>query len=296
MKDFLTNGQRVELRRQHRQERERRHADRIKAILLLDKGWSYEQFAEALLLDDSTLRDYESRFLCGGVKNLVEDGYQGKVSKLTAKQESVLVEHLTEQLFHTTKEIVAYVELTFGVIYKIGGMLNLLHRLGFSYKKTKIIPGKADPEKQVKFLECYEELKKGLKPGDKVYFMDGCHPYHNPETAYAWIPTGAEKEIRSNTGRQRININGALDVQEKELIFRTDDSINGQSTIELLKQIEARNPDAESIFIIADNARYYRSRLVQEYLATSQKDVVATLVQSANPGATEYLPICNIGK
>ena len=274
MKDFLSNGQRVDLKRQHRGERERRHADRIKAILLLDKGWCYEQVAEALLLDDSTIRDYENRFLGGGVKELVEDGYRGKESKLTVEQEVGLVKHLTEQLFHTTKEIVAYVEQTFGVVYKIGGMLHLLHRLGFSYKKTKIIPGKADPEKQEEFLQHYEELKNGLKPGDKIYFMDGCHPHHNPEPAYAWVRTGTEKEICSNTGRQRININGALNVQEQELIFRTDDSINGQSTIELLKQIEVRNPDAESIFIIADNARYYRSRLVQDFLETSRVQII----------------------
>ena len=91
MKDFLSNEQRVDLKRQHRAERGRRHADRIKAILLLDKGWRYEQVAEVLLLDDSTIRDYENRFLNGGVKKLIEDGYRGKESKLTVEQEAEVV-------------------------------------------------------------------------------------------------------------------------------------------------------------------------------------------------------------
>ncbi|TLD42154.1 MAG: hypothetical protein JETT_1551 [Candidatus Jettenia ecosi] len=49
MKDFLSLEQRKELRRVHKKERSRRTADRIKAILLLDSGWTYEQVAEALL-------------------------------------------------------------------------------------------------------------------------------------------------------------------------------------------------------------------------------------------------------
>lgn len=274
MKNFLSDNQRIEFRMHHRREFERRHADRIKAILLLDSGWSYERISEALLLDDSTIRSYESRFFSGGLQELLDDGYVGKSSKLTVEQEAELVKYLTEHLFHTTKEVIVQVEQKFGVTYKNGGMLHLLHRLGFSYKKTKVIPGKADPEKQEEFLKRYDELKNGLKPGDKIYFMDGCHPHHNPTAAYAWIPTGTDKEIRSNTGRQRININGALNVQEQELIFRTDDSINGQSTIELLKQIEAKNPEAENIFVIADNARYYRSKIVREFLDTSRIQIV----------------------
>ncbi len=54
MKIFLTEQKRQELRFQHRTERDRRVADRIKAILLSDKGWTYQQIATALLLDEET--------------------------------------------------------------------------------------------------------------------------------------------------------------------------------------------------------------------------------------------------
>ena len=32
-------------------------------------------------------------------------------------------------------------------------MVDLLHQLGFTYKKPKIIPGKADADKQMEYLE-----------------------------------------------------------------------------------------------------------------------------------------------
>lgn len=52
MKDFLTSEEKETLRKQHRRERDRRVADRIKAVLLSDKGWSYRHIAEALMLDE----------------------------------------------------------------------------------------------------------------------------------------------------------------------------------------------------------------------------------------------------
>ncbi|SCZ87206.1 hypothetical protein NSMM_980023 [Nitrosomonas mobilis] len=44
-----------------------------------------------------------------------------------------------------------------------------------------------------------------------------------------------------------------------------DDTINAQSTINLLQQIELQNPGAVRIHIICDNARYYHAQLVKGY-------------------------------
>jgi len=38
--------------------------------------------------------------------------------------------------------------------------------------------------------------------------MDVTHPHHNSVVACGWIKKGHEFELRSNTGRQRLNING----------------------------------------------------------------------------------------
>jgi len=45
------------------------------------------------------------------------------------------------------------------VNYSGRGVVALLHRLGFYYKKPKLIPGKADAEAQEAFLEEYKKLK-----------------------------------------------------------------------------------------------------------------------------------------
>ena len=53
----LTNRQRKELIQLHRGEQNRRFADRIKAVLLLDDGYSHLQVAQIFLLDDQTIRN-----------------------------------------------------------------------------------------------------------------------------------------------------------------------------------------------------------------------------------------------
>ena len=48
MKNFLSQQERNELKARHRLERDGRVRDRIKAVLLYDKGWTLMQIAEAL--------------------------------------------------------------------------------------------------------------------------------------------------------------------------------------------------------------------------------------------------------
>ena len=163
-----------------------------------------------------------------------------------------------------------WIEKELGVQYNHKGLAKLLNRLGFVYKKTKLIPSKADAEKQEGFVEKFNELKDNLKDNEVLYFGDAVHPQHNTKVACGWIPKGQDREIKSNTGRTRVNINGALNPETKEVLVREDKTINAQSTIELYKTLEEINKDKEKIYIIVDNARYYKNAALQDYLKGSK--------------------------
>ena len=75
MEDFLVKEEKRVLREAHRAERVKKKADRIKTILLLNEGWSYEQIAQALFLDDSTVRRYQTEYQAGGLDGLLDDNY-----------------------------------------------------------------------------------------------------------------------------------------------------------------------------------------------------------------------------
>src|SRR4051812_10858069 len=62
MKDFLPAQEVKNLKAAHRIERDRKRADRIKTILFLDKGFTYPQIAQLLMLDETTIPRYEKEY------------------------------------------------------------------------------------------------------------------------------------------------------------------------------------------------------------------------------------------
>ena len=271
MKKLILSDQQIaKLRIAHRTAKKKRDADRIKAIVLLARGWTPVQVAEALLVDDETIRNYMKRYQSGGVKALLKDDYKGFIGKLSDEEIKLLDSHLQQETYLKVQDIVSYVKKVFKIEYTISGMTDLLHRLDYSYKKPKVVPGKADRKAQENFIRSYKRIKAVKGENDPIYFMDGTHPQHNTIASYGWIKKGVEKEIKSNTGRQRLNINGAINIENQKVSVHYAKSVNAQSTIVLFKKLEAANKKAGKIYVICDNARYYRSKLVKKYLKKSK--------------------------
>jgi transposase len=271
MNDYsLSTGKIAKLERLHKKLKDKRKADRIKVIVALAKGETPAQIAKILLIDESTSRRYFQRYQEHGVPGLLEDQYYGALCKLDEQQISELVRHLETHILPNAKAVVSHIRTQYGVRYSIQGVTDLLHRLGFSYKKPAHVPGKQDPVKQQAFLEHYDQIKANKGENDPVYFADATHPHHNSVPSYGWIKKGQRKKLKANCGRSRLNINGAINVQSLESVVGFYDTIKAQSTIDLCKKIEAKHPDADVIYIIVDNARYYRSRLLREFESRSK--------------------------
>lgn len=273
----------------HKSIKDKRIAYKINALILLYKDYTYQEIEDALLLNERTVRRYRDIYQEKGIEGLIRDNYTGGFSKLSLEQQKQLVEDIESNIFPTAVSICDHVKKTMGLSYTPEGMVILLHRLGFSYKKTKNVPSKANREKQEEFLREYKKLKENLSETEKIYFIDGVHPTHNVMPAYCWIRTGTEKEVKSNTGRQRVNINGVYSPKDQEIIVREDPSINSESTVKLLKEIEARHPELTRIVIIRDNARYYCSQEVKDYLQNSKIEFMALPSYSPNLNLIERL-------
>lgn len=234
--------------------------------MFLNRGFSYEQTAQLLLLDDSTVRTYYQEYEQGGLDILIADCYIGRKPTLTAKQEHFLKLHLRIRTYLTTQEVAVYVTDRFGIKYSVGGMTKLLHRLGFAYKKPKVVPGKADALKQAEFLKTYQNLKETKNSEDQIYFVDGVHPHHNAIPAYGWIEKGQDKHLKTNTGRQRLNLNGALNSQDiTDVEILSEPTLNADAMIRLCERLLAKHTIG-IIYLILDNARYYRAKKVTEFV------------------------------
>lgn len=270
MESFLSFKEKQVLLDAHKACKQKRYADRIKTILHLNDGEDYQTISAWLLLNDSALRDYYKRYQAGGLEDLLSDNYTGGLSYLSAPELKKLEEHLTSTMYLHSKDIKQYIEKKHGVVFTLEGTRILLKRLNFVYKKTKHLPGKGDLEKQYSFEKDYYKLKSELGTKDEIYFMDGVHPLHNSINCNGWIKKGTEKAIRANTGRDRLNINGACNVAKIDIIIHEDVSVNAQSTICLFEKMQQHQVKGK-LNIIADNAKYYRSKLVSQYLEENKR-------------------------
>jgi len=274
MKDFLSGKEVEELKADHRAERQSRYADRIKAVLMLNSGYSASMVAECLLLGEKTVRRYREMYLEAGLEGLCGDYYTGRGSFLSLTELDELEEELKSKIYPTTSAIIAYAQQRFGVRYSISGMTRLLKRLGFSYKKPQAVPGKANAEAQTAFLACLDRLKTSKEEHDPILYVDSVHPQHNSHPDYGWLPTGENVKLKTNTGRMRVTINGALDAESHDVIIREDTILNAENTIKFFKKIESRYPEADNVYIILDNAGYYKGKKLKEFLRHSKIELL----------------------
>ena len=269
-KYFLTKKEEQAIIATHRLQKEKRLADRLKTVLALNHGYSYEQVSDLLLLDDNTIRNTYQLFVEHGLSGLLTYNYVTPLSYLSESELQELDAHLQIKMYAHSKDIRHYIKKTYRVNYTLVGVRMLLKRLHFVYKKTKHLPGKGDLKKQKEFAKQYRKLKANKAKEDKIYFMDGVHPLHNSILCNGWIKKGTEKAVKSNTGRARLNINGACNVETGEVIIHEDVSVNAQSTICLFDKIQAHQTKGK-IFVLADNATYYRRKLVGAYLKKNNR-------------------------
>jgi len=206
---------------------------------------SLEDIQASLNIDDNTIRRYVKGYREKGLKSYLEDGYVPYSGKLNEKQERALGEELDTYLYTDAKGVCEYVEQAFGVKYTISGMRDLLHRLGFVYKQTRNAPSKADEPAQRAF---FEQILPGLLKEvealkAELYYLDCTHPTHNTKTGRGWIRKGEDFTIDCNSGRKRVNINGAVRATKPEhLVYDITESVNAQSTQRLCRELLAKHP------------------------------------------------------
>ena len=245
-----------------------RLARRANALLLLDRGWSCREVADGLLLDDDTIRNWHKLYEEGGFAGLLHFESGGSASHLSKAQEGALVDWVTNTLPRSTRQVGAYIEKEFGVAYESrSGLIALLHRIGLEYTKPETIGRKLDPKKQKAFIAAYEALLNSLGPDEAVLFADAVHPTHATRPAGCWTKASENLAIEQTSGRQRVNVHGAVDLETGKTAMIDVETVDAASTIRLLEAIEAMYPLLAMIHVFLDNARYHHAVAVQEWLA-----------------------------
>ena len=261
-----------------------RLARRANALVLLDDGMSCEAIAKVLLLDDDTIRTWYRLYEEDGIEGLASFGYEGGACRLSAEQQDRLKVWIAETLPRTTNEVGAWIERECGIEYQgRSGLIALLHRLGMEHRKPKGISRKLDPAKQQAFIEAYETLLNHLPANEAVMFADAVHPTHEARPAGCWAPKGAQIALPQTSGRERMNIHGAIDLETGKTRMVEVPTVNAISMIMLLRAIEAMYPGKAMIHVFVDNARYHHAKLVQLWLAQPGRRITLHFIPAYCP-------------
>jgi transposase len=281
---FLTAVERRELRALARDGlSEARVARRANAIVLLNDGWSCQEVATALLIDDDTVRAWHKLYGEHGLTGLVVFHLQGSQSRLTSVQEAALFDWVSTSLPRNTRTIGAWIVKTHGVEYSHAGLIALLHRLKLGYRKPDLVSPKLDAAKQKAFIEDYDRLMNGLGADEAVVFADAVHPTHQARVVGCWAPKEAKIAVQPSSGRDRLNVHGAIDLETGKTQMLEVPVVDARGTILLLMAILAAYPSLRMIHVFLDNARYHHARLVREWLAREGSRITLHFVPTYSP-------------
>ncbi len=114
----LTNTEKEQLEVQHKKERDKRVADRIKAVLLRNEGWTQKQIAQALRIRYETVQDHLNDYMR---LNKLKPENGGSKPHLSEQQEQELAQHIEQKTYLKAAPIGAYVQPKYNVSFTTAG-------------------------------------------------------------------------------------------------------------------------------------------------------------------------------
>ncbi|AWM31455.1 IS630 family transposase [Hymenobacter nivis] len=265
----LTVSERQHLRQLQKQRRDDEGYVKVTVVLMLDAGRGLATVAQDLGLDETTVYRYVRAFTDLGLEKYLAHEQPGYWGLLCSAQLAHLCREVNTTLYTDCKAIQAWLLRTYQVTYSLSGLTDLLHRLGFTYKLTTPVPCQADAAAQADFLDELVVLEAHVERGEAVlYYADAAHPTHNTRCTRAWCAVGQERPLLTVSGRERVNLNAALNAYEPtQVVLDETACVNAQSTRRLYEQLLAAHPDKARIYVVCDNARYYKNKELRVWLA-----------------------------
>ena len=265
----MPDSERVLLMQAQRACRNRAGYVPVTVLLMLDQGHAPLAVAQALGVDVRSVYRHAEAYRLQGLPGYLAAAQPGYWGLLTSAQLAGLGQELDATLYTDCRAVADWVLAAYGVQYTVSGLTDCLHRLGYSYKLTTAGPCQADAAAQTAFLaDTLAPLLAAAEAGRAVvYFADAAHPTHNTRATHVWTHTGKERPLLTVSGRERVNLNAALNAHVPTQVHLDETGcVNAQSAQRLYEKILAAHPEGP-LYVVCDNARYYKNKALTAWLA-----------------------------
>jgi transposase len=261
---------------------------KMEALFLKSQQLPHQMICQLCRICGNTLRSYLSEYQAGGLAQLQELRFYRPVSALEQHRQEVQME-LQWHPVATVKEARARIFEWTGLKRGLTQVRRWLSTCRLKRRKVGMVPAKADPEKQAVYrAQTLEPRLREAQAGQRlVYFVDAAHFVLQPFLGFLWCV--ARVFIQAPSGRQRLNVLGALEAVSHRLITVCNETyITAASVCELLRLIAAEAA-GRPVTIILDNARYQHCALVESLANELQIELAFLPSYSPNLNLIERL-------
>jgi DDE superfamily endonuclease len=133
-------------------------------------------------------------------------------------------------------------------------------------------------------------IRGALTRRGKVYFLDAAHLLHAAIPSQGSLKRGKTMQLKTNSGRNRLNILGAYSPDERDLIsLEGRESCDSERVAQLLQKIRAANP-GKRLLIVLDNTPYNHADPVSEAAKRLRIELLYLPTYSPNLNLIEERP------
>ena len=260
---------------------------RLMAIYHIANGLPSQVIASLLDVSKKTIDRWYTKYKVGGKNELLARHYVRPSSELFQKKDTILPV-LQDRLLLSIASVQDVLAKELNINRQPTSIRNFLHQCGFKYRKQGHVPGKSDPKAQEIWLKnVLTPIMEKCKDGKgKLLFSDAVHFVLGAFVTNSW---SCERQyIKSNAGRNRINVLGAVDAYTKEVTtFINTTYINVEAVKTFLQSL--RDKYKQKIYIVMDNARYQHCTEVTNFAEELDIEILFLPPYSPNLNIIERL-------
>lgn len=196
----------------------------------------------------------------GGLSSLLHEDMYRPCSELEVHKDAI-IQNLNDNPVHSVNEAVERIQQICNLVRKPTQVRNFLIKHGYKYRKMGQIPGKVDIAAQEQWVESLQPYISQARDGEcHLLFSDAVHFTLSAFLCMAWSQNRIF--LKTASGRNRINVLGAVDAISREVITLDNTTyITAETVMDFLHKARDRYGN-KPIVIVMDNARYQHCSLV----------------------------------
>lgn len=265
-------------------------AKRIASMILIAANVPDTRVTELTGLCDRSVRTLRKKLEEGSTDDIFVVKSGGNVKSKLSDYEVTIIKEIETGNYANRQQIVDMVYEKYGIKTSLTAITNLLKKNGIKRLKCGSLPAKADPVAQQLFYEktLYPLMQKAKKNKIVLLFVDASHFVMGCDYL-GYVYGRTRRFIRTYSGRKRYNVLGALNFITKKVTTITNDAyITSTELCELIKKVSLEYM-GKPIFLVLDNARYQKCKIVQELAASLKVTLVYIPPYSPNLNLIERL-------